>query len=132
MKKISYLIAAAWCCAALTAGAQRSGAPQSTLTDWVTDGGDNQRTGWARDEKILTKDNVKNLRLLWTMPTENQPRALHSLMPVLVIGQLNTSSGRIPVSRMRLAMSRSKGLCLVQVSLLLVVGNHPHHPGSFI
>jgi glucose dehydrogenase len=95
MTKISCLLAAVWCCAALTVGAQRSvGAPESSLTDWVTDGGDNQRTGWAKDEKILTKDNVKNLKLLWTMPTENQPRALHSLMPVLIIGQLNTSSGR--------------------------------------
>src|SRR5438445_7944101 len=68
MKKVGYLLTAAWCCAALTAGAQRGGgAPQGTLTDWVTDGGDNQRTGWARDEKILTKDNVKNLKLSWTM-----------------------------------------------------------------
>ena len=68
-------------------------AAQAPLTDWVTDGGDNQRTGWAKDEKILTKDNVKNLKLLWTMETENQPRALHSLMPVLVIGQLGIING---------------------------------------
>jgi len=30
--------------------------------DWLTDGGDPQRTGWQRDEKILNKDNVKNLK----------------------------------------------------------------------
>src|SRR4051812_13352141 len=65
----------------------------SQLADWLTDGGDNQRTGWARNEKILTKQNVGNLKLLWTLETGNQPRALHSLMPVLVISQLATASG---------------------------------------
>ena len=33
------------------------------------------------------------MKLLWTMETNNQPRALHSLMPVLVIGQLATANG---------------------------------------
>ena len=74
-----------------TLRAQSSNASQ--LVDWLTDGGDNQRTGWARNEKILTKQNVGNLKLLWTLETGNQPRALHSLMPVLVISQLATASG---------------------------------------
>ena len=65
----------------------------SQLVDWLTDGGDNQRTGWAKNEKILTKQNVGSLKLLWTIETGNQPRALHSLMPVLVIGQLATAAG---------------------------------------
>jgi outer membrane protein assembly factor BamB len=64
-----------------------------TLYDWLTDGGDNQRTGWNKQEKILTKDNVKNLKLLWKLETRNQVRALHSLLPVLVVGQMATSSG---------------------------------------
>src|SRR5262245_10159841 len=63
------------------------------LTDWLTDGGDNQRTGWQRNETILTKNNVKNLKVLWKIPTGNQVRALHSLMPVLVIGRLETANG---------------------------------------
>jgi outer membrane protein assembly factor BamB len=70
--------------------AQTSGAG---LYDWLTDGGDNQRTGWNRPEKTLTKDNVKNLKVLWKLETRNQVRALHSLMPVLVVGQMNTPSG---------------------------------------
>jgi len=65
----------------------------AALYDWTTDGGDNQRTGWNKQEKALTKDNVKNLKLLWKLETKNQVRALHSLMPVLVVGQLNTPSG---------------------------------------
>src|SRR5262249_11450718 len=60
---------------------------------WLTDGGDNQRTGWQRNETILTKDNVKNLKLLWKIQTDNEPRALHGLMPVLIVGRLNTANG---------------------------------------
>ena len=52
------------------AGAQPDGA--ALLTDWLTDGGDNQRTGWNKAEKILTKDNVKNLKLLWKLETGNR------------------------------------------------------------
>src|SRR5207253_1541652 len=63
------------------------------LTDWLTDGGDNQRTGWQRNETILNKNNVKNLKVLWKIPTGNQVRALHSLMPVLIIGRLETANG---------------------------------------
>ena len=63
------------------------------LYDWTTDGGDNQRTGWNKNEKTLTKDNVKNLKLLWKLQTDNPVRALHSLMPVLVLGQLKTAAG---------------------------------------
>ncbi len=63
------------------------------LTDWLTDGGDNQRTGWQRNETILTRNNVRNLKVLWKIPTGNQVRALHSLMPVLVIGRLETANG---------------------------------------
>ncbi len=73
-----------------TASAQGSGTAPG---NWLTDGGDNERTGWARAEKTITKENVKNLKLVWTLETENQPRALHSLMPVVVIGQLNTPTG---------------------------------------
>ena len=57
----------------VTVNAQSNGA---ALYDWTTDGGDNQRTGWNKQEKTLTKDNVKNLKLLWKMETKNQVRAL--------------------------------------------------------
>src|SRR5215831_20931240 len=75
---------------------QRAASPagnNSRLVDWLTDGGDSERTGWAKSEKILTKDNVKDLKLQWKLETENGPRALHSLMPAIVIGQLATSAG---------------------------------------
>ncbi len=95
MKTLAALPIALLCGAFLTAaappGQQKNGA--SALVDWLTDGGDNQRTGWNRREQTLTKDNVKNLKLLWKLETGNDPRALHALMPVLVVGQLRTAGG---------------------------------------
>jgi outer membrane protein assembly factor BamB len=83
------LLGAAW----LAVGRTSAQTGAAVLADWLTDGGDNQRTGWQRNETILTKDNVKNMKLLWKIQTGNQVRALHSLMPVLVIGRLDTADG---------------------------------------
>ena len=32
--------------------------------DWLTDGNNPQRTNWQKDEKILTRANVRNMKLL--------------------------------------------------------------------
>jgi outer membrane protein assembly factor BamB len=105
MKKAMFVTAIALGCGIVSSGGRGVGISTggavlvaqsrnaSQLVDWLTDGGDNQRTGWAKNEKILTKQNVGNLKLLWTLETGNQPRALHSLMPVLVIAQLATANG---------------------------------------
>src|SRR5215212_7404676 len=99
MKKALSCAAAIACCAAVWGTAPRAivvtaaAQTQGQLYDWLTDGGDNQRTGWNRNEKVLTKDNVKTVKLLWKLETRNQIRALHSLMPVLVVGQMTTPSG---------------------------------------
>ena len=65
----------------------------SNLIDYTTDGADIERSGWVKNEKILTRQNVGTLKLKWKLETGNQPRALHGLMPVLIIGQLNTPGG---------------------------------------
>src|SRR5439155_1306963 len=105
MKPIVYLTSVTLCCGAVWSssalpgvssfGAARVSAQtgRAAVADWLTDGGDNQRTGWQRNETILTKRNVKNLKILWKIQTGNQVRALHSLMPVLIIGRLSTSNG---------------------------------------
>ena len=55
---------------------RRRAVRRAALYDWTTDGGDNQRTGWNKQEKTLTKDNVKNLKLLWKLETRQPgPRA---------------------------------------------------------
>jgi outer membrane protein assembly factor BamB len=61
--------------------------------NWLTDGGDLQRSGWNKDEKTLTKDNINTMKLLWKIDTGNGARALHSLMTPLVVDSVPTSSG---------------------------------------
>lgn len=61
--------------------------------DWLTDGGNLERTAWQQNEKILTTANVKNMKLLWKTKLDNQPRQMHNLLPVLIIGRVNTSGG---------------------------------------
>ena len=61
--------------------------------DWLTDGGSPQRTGWQKDESILTKDNVKGLQVLWKLKLDNQPRHMHSLFPPLIAGDMKTKDG---------------------------------------
>jgi outer membrane protein assembly factor BamB len=57
----------------------------SGAAEWTTDGADRQRTGWQKDEKTLDKDNVKNLKLLWKLKTDNVTRALFSFTPALIL-----------------------------------------------
>ena len=61
--------------------------------DWLTDGGDPQRTAWQRNETILTKNNVKDMKLLWKVKLDNQPRQMHSLFPPLIAGNVTTTDG---------------------------------------
>ena len=61
--------------------------------DWLTDGGNPQRTAWQKDEKIFTLDNVRNMKLLWKLHLDNEPRQMHSLFPPLIIEHANTPSG---------------------------------------
>src|SRR5262252_1159295 len=74
-------------------GAQGAAAAKPPLIDYSTDGGDAQRTGWIRDEKILTKETVGGLKLQWKRETGNEPRALHALMPALIAAKVDTSEG---------------------------------------
>jgi hypothetical protein len=62
--------------------------------DWLTDGGDPQRTAWQRDEHILTKDNVRNLQILWKLKLDNQPKEMHSLFAPLIVSNVNTPEGK--------------------------------------
>ena len=61
--------------------------------DWLTDGGDVIRSNWQRNEKIINAQNAKDVRLLWKIKLDNQTRAMHSLLPPLVIGRVTTKTG---------------------------------------
>jgi outer membrane protein assembly factor BamB len=70
-----------------------SGCVWMYAADWLTDGGDPQRTGWQRDEKTLTRDNVQGMKALWKIQLDNKPREMHSLFPALIIDRVDTSRG---------------------------------------
>jgi outer membrane protein assembly factor BamB len=61
--------------------------------NWLTDGGGPQRTNWQQDEHILTKQNVKDLKILWKLKLDNQPREMHSLFPPLIVSNVQTVNG---------------------------------------
>ena len=61
--------------------------------NWLTDGGNPQRTGWQPDEKILNKDNVKGMQILWKLKLDNLPQEMHSLFAPLIVDQVKTSKG---------------------------------------
>ncbi len=81
MLKLRFWTAAALCCGLLSAA------------DWLTDGGGPRRIGWQQDEHILSKDNVKNLKILWKLKLDNQPREMHSLFPPLIASGIATKDG---------------------------------------
>jgi outer membrane protein assembly factor BamB len=70
-----------------------AGCMAGSAADWLTDGYDSKRTAWQRDEKILSAASIRNMKLLWKLKLDNEPRQMHSLFPPLIIGRLNTGSG---------------------------------------
>lgn len=66
---------------------------QSKPADWLTDGGDVQRTAWQRNETLLSPSTVKDMKLLWKIKLDNPPRQMHNLLPALVVGRVNTADG---------------------------------------
>src|SRR5499426_2968398 len=61
--------------------------------DWLTDGNGTTRNGWQKDEKILSKANVKDLKVAWKLKLPNEAREMHSLFAPLIVEKVNTSSG---------------------------------------
>lgn len=63
------------------------------VADWLTDGGDVERTGWQKNETILSTTSVKNMKLLWKTRLDNEARQMHNLLPVLIAGRVTTDKG---------------------------------------
>ena len=70
-----------------------SSAPTLAHTDWLTDGGNPQRTAWQGNESLLSTRGAKDIRLLWKVALDNQPREMHALLPALVVGRADTREG---------------------------------------
>lgn len=61
--------------------------------DVWTYGGDAQRTGWVKTDGRFTKDEVKNLQVLYKLKLEEQPKGTRSLTPPTGIGILISYRG---------------------------------------
>ncbi len=57
-------------------------------SDWTMFDGDPQRTGWAKDETEITRDNVKKLKLLWQVKLDNEPSGLGSLTAPITVSKV--------------------------------------------
>jgi len=62
-------------------------------TDFLTEGVDKERTGWVKDEKIFTLQNVGSTKLLWKLKLESTPRAMHNLFAPLIAERVQTADG---------------------------------------
>ena len=61
--------------------------------DWLTSGGDSQRTHWQHDETALSPATAKNIKLLWKIHLDSQPRVMSNLHQPLVAGNVTTANG---------------------------------------
>ena len=71
-------------------------AQPNTSQDWLTWGGDPGRTGWARAETTLSRDNVGGLELKWKTQLDN-PSKVEVLTPLtapLVAENVRTRQGK--------------------------------------
>lgn len=71
----------------------QSGESSKAPADWLTDGGDIERTAWQKNETLISTSSVKNMKLLWKTKLDNQPRQMHNLLPVLIAGRVETARG---------------------------------------
>ena len=61
--------------------------------DWLTHGGDPQRSGWQKNETKINKESVKGFQLLWKLKLENEQKAMYSIFEPLIMGQIITNRG---------------------------------------
>jgi outer membrane protein assembly factor BamB len=61
--------------------------------DYLTEGVDNGRTGWLKNEKTFNTANVRNMRLLWKTKADSTPRQMHNLFAPLVKEGVQTARG---------------------------------------
>ncbi|MDQ2948389.1 MAG: PQQ-binding-like beta-propeller repeat protein [Acidobacteriota bacterium] len=68
-------------------------APMVQAGQWLTFGGNPQRDGWARDETMLTKDNVKSMKVIWKVHVNSDLREMNGLTAPVVVENVLTLQG---------------------------------------
>jgi hypothetical protein len=59
--------------------------------NWLTDGGDPQRTSWQRHETSISPATVGEMTLMWKAKLDNQPRQMHNLFAPLILSDLQVA-----------------------------------------
>ena len=62
--------------------------------DWLTFGYDARRSGWARSEVTLNRDNVGDMVLKWKTTVENEAKSLAALTAPIVVTDVRVGEGR--------------------------------------
>jgi hypothetical protein len=91
MHRTVFWAAAAACAAAAFVSAPSAQAPRKA--HWLMDGGDPARTSWQREETVLSPTSVADMRLLWKVKLDNEPREMHNLFAPLIIPDLHMPGG---------------------------------------
>lgn len=60
---------------------------------YLTEGYDQGRTGWVKEEKLLTKDKIDSVKMLWRVQLPSIQRNFHNIHTPLVIERLQTPQG---------------------------------------
>ena len=82
---------ATWAMVPAAQAPQEQGVPGKA--HWLTDGGDPQKNAWQRNERLISKDSVRNMKLAWKLQLDNQPRQMHNLFPALIVSDVATKDG---------------------------------------
>src|SRR5438552_12746629 len=61
--------------------------------NWLTDGGDPQRTSWQRHETLISPASIKDMTLMWKVTLDNQQREMHNLFAPLILGDVQVAGG---------------------------------------
>jgi outer membrane protein assembly factor BamB len=61
--------------------------------DYLTEGVDNGRTGWLKNETVFNTTNVQKMRLLWKAKVNSIPRQMHNLFSPLTVTGVSTPRG---------------------------------------
>ncbi len=85
MNKTSALAVISLACTAMANG--------QVAMDWPTLGGDAQRTGWAKVDDRITKENVKDFQLVLKRKFDMKEKGPRSLAPPVVMGRLISYKG---------------------------------------
>jgi outer membrane protein assembly factor BamB len=68
-------------------------AQESGAAEWTTGSYNPQRDAWQRNETKLTRDNVKDLQLLWKVKVDNKTMGMQSFREPLLVSGVQTAGG---------------------------------------